>query len=914
TSGYFHFSNHFRSLIPGPSSLIQTGLLFNYDIAGQTPFSMGLWQAVFTAVGFFCVLYHFLSRTLVKQPDPAMNNQESQNIQPLAWFSLITLVISTLMILSISSPLWKSIPLLPMVQFPWRFLSIQALACALLLGEIPQIVSIPGQSNRKRRMAWGLGMVSIIVLIGASALVGLKPDFISLTEADVTPVRLELYEWFSGNVGTTIRYEYLPSAVVPRLYTSEGVIQGEPVKAGILSGEATAELLKKQTGWEAWNVDVYSESAVIVFPTLYWPGWQARVGGEQAIFEPATSQGKMSLNLPAGRHRVILSLGRTPLRLAAELISAGSLLFCLVLLLKRSLPLKGAEIKRTTLLTVIGVVCIIVFVFFILHLNPGEPATLNDLTWDFDQQAYLHHNPDGIEFENGAVLQAYFYDDSADNKIIQSLPRQVAVRWKEIPGKGQVLEMALVHPAEVVQNVSYTMASVQQTIMGNETIVNLPLLESVPPGPLLIRLRLIDSDGELIPALTSSGNRRGDLYLRPVWAEPPLPVDSSCSDICLDRVSTEQITPENLQAVLQWVVADRIPANYQIALRLTDENGYEWAALDTQPGYGFYPTGAWQPNTTFTDRMTLELPYGIPPGDYSLSVSLYEVATLESVWGPETFSVKIEQYAPYDGGLLEHQFPAGLEAAVIDAPEAIAQGNWLSFSVLWATTEQIDKAPNLLWELTGEHGAAMIQVDMIDTGPSGSMNLNNYSALLDPLAPPGMYQLRLSLIDPDTNAVLGEYWDAACIRVIEQPRSFTLPEMDTELDVDFGRMIRLEGYRLDRSDRQLSLTLVWQALQDFPAPYTVFVHLYDPAAETIVAQHDAMPQGNTYPTSRWITGEVVEDPVTLSLDGIAPGRYRLAVGLYFPEGEDFIRISAVDAFGNIFPGDRVTLPDIIEIP
>jgi hypothetical protein len=35
----------------------------------------------------------------------------------------------------------------------------------------------------------------------------------------VTTERLQLYEMFTANIGTTIRYEYLPHGVVPRLYT-----------------------------------------------------------------------------------------------------------------------------------------------------------------------------------------------------------------------------------------------------------------------------------------------------------------------------------------------------------------------------------------------------------------------------------------------------------------------------------------------------------------------------------------------------------------------------------------------------------------------------------------------------------------------------------------------------------------------
>ena len=55
---------------------------------------------------------------------------------------------------------------------------------------------------------------------------------------------------------------------------------------------------------------------------------------------------------------------------------------------------------------------------------------------------------------------------------------------------------------------------------------------------------------------------------------------------------------------------------------------------------------------------------------------------------------------------------------------------------------------------------------------------------------------------------------------------------------------------------------------------------FDPDTEDIVTQSDAMPQGGAYPTSWWIKGEVVSETVTLPLEGVPGGEYRLAVGLY----------------------------------
>jgi hypothetical protein len=119
TSGYYHYSNHFRTLAStsGSAGLIQSTLIFDYDVAGMTPFSMGLVQAILTAAGLIAALLR-LCRSGIR------------SLNPLTLFALCALFISTVMITPASRPLWDHLPLLPMVQFPWRFLSVQALAAA----------------------------------------------------------------------------------------------------------------------------------------------------------------------------------------------------------------------------------------------------------------------------------------------------------------------------------------------------------------------------------------------------------------------------------------------------------------------------------------------------------------------------------------------------------------------------------------------------------------------------------------------------------------------------------------------------------------------------------------------------------------------------------------------------------------
>ena len=135
--------------------------------------------------------------------------------------------------------------------------------------------------------------------------------------------------------------------------------------------------------------------------------------------------------------------------------------------------------------------------------------------------------------------------------------------------------------------------------------------------------------------------------------------------------------------------------------------------------------------------------------------------------------------------------------------------------------------------------------------------------------------------------------------------------MQNRADVDFGGVMRLLGYDLVQTGDELRLTLHWRALSAMTTDYRVFVHLFDPATERIVAQFDGMPLRGAYPTSWWWPGEVLSDQITLSLAGVPAGNYRLATGVYNPI--TVTRLQAVDAAGHPLPANRLILP-MIEVP
>ncbi|HXF64575.1 MAG TPA: DUF2079 domain-containing protein [Caldilineaceae bacterium] len=114
------------------------------------------------------------------------------------------------------------------------------------------------------------------------------------------------------------------------------------------------------------------------------------------------------------------------------------------------------------------------------------------------------------------------------------------------------------------------------------------------------------------------------------------------------------------------------------------------------------------------------------------------------------------------------------------------------------------------------------------------------------------------------------------------------PPPARSLAVFFGEQIELTGVTLPETAHpggSLPFTLHWRARGPAPRDYTVFVHLVDGQGQKL-AQLDWQPHDHAgrLPMSAWVPGRPVVDSQTLALPAeLAPGSYRLIVGLYYWE-------------------------------
>ncbi len=893
TSGYFHYSRHFRG-----RDLVEFSPLFPYRVeeAKSPPFKMGLVQTVLLVGGLVALSWRVYQK---------------KALSPFRAFVLITLAITTYLITPLSRPIWDRLSLLALVQFPWRLLSVQALAASLIIAEL-----LP--EARKPRVSQGGLALTSLALVGA-AMLGLRPEYLHITDDEVTRENLLLYEYFSTNIGSTVCNEYLPIGVHPRPFIAEPLLErGARVQPLARQGHLaeSAFLWRKPTA-EEWRLVVDSPQAEVLFPTYYFPGWQGYVDGARMETYPVDGLGYLALKVPQGEHRVLLRLERTPLRAFAEGLSLAAVL-CLV-----GLSASHLANAQTFVTWAIGMGLLLATLRTLPRLVPRPtPTSLprSDITLD-TRVLYPHHNPQGIRFGEAARLLGHHIQQTnltAGQKV------QITLSWQLREENDLTAVLDLVTREDIFHRESRALASDRARIDGPHTKLSLTLPKELNRGIYLLRISLEGPEGRLVP-LSDQGWDAGRVYLRPLWVASPPPRKESLVPLgmvvgWLVGVETQQEGPEDLRVLLTWRVQERLMENYKLSVRLVDPSGRVLSSHDAQPDAGSYPTSLWLAGELVYDRHSLPIPAGTPPGgDYALEVVLYRAKGAEALGSlriPKialTIPTQVEKPP-----ILVHLTSDLALSSLGELPSRLGQGEKLPVTTYWWAAKRLERNYAVSLWLEGGGGEESSRQDgPLASGypssqwPPRALVRGWHEILIGKGALPGKYRLCLALTDPATGERLKRWCAASAVEVVARERHFQIPEMDTRLEAEFGGEIVLLGYELKRREDQLAHTLHWQAQSETQRDYKVFVHLLDLQTEQTATQRDVMPRGGEYPTSQWVKGEVVSDRVELPLAGVQPGKYNLAVGLYEPG--TMARLRATGPAGLTISGDRVILEDEIVV-
>jgi hypothetical protein len=633
TTGYFNYSNHFRS-----ANLVQGSPAFDYAVnENGDAFAMGLVQAALIVLGSAVWL---LKEARAKSQEP----RSEKLFSPILLLTLLAL--STFMIMPASAFLWEHVPLIKLAQFPWRMLSVQAVFAAVLIGGISKLEKPDPRSGVNQSPLFTFASLFSLVLLVWSALAQLPHARLNVQSRDVTPASIQLYEWYTGNIGTTIRAEYLPKTALPQPRTGPALMGLPPqwfiAQDGVPANALLSQLQAKSPAQQTWRLTA-AQPMTVAAPLIYTPAWQAQLDGSVIALASHAGSGWSSVRVPAGEHVLTLVYAGTPLQQAGNGVS----LVGLVLLMGVAVfvLLRAAPAQRRSVLAFAGIAFAGVMVLWLtgVLLNPPQtPPAMQTL--DFNTRPFLHR--DSVVFGAGATRHELIGARVEPTQVNAGDLFTLTLQWKddnapsaitvtqELPSGGEF--MTLFRHAR------------SQAASGPRISTHIALTDALP-SPLLIKVQASDADGQLLGAFNPDDS--------PVFAaiagktEPAITLigptiagtqktdaditTQLSNGIAVHRFDWFFASAQQVCLRPQWSLQgdgiNRADA-LQVSLRLRGRDGRMIAQADSQPQGGLAPTWSWQPGVRVYDSQCVPAQGLLEAGEpYTMQIVWYRAADLQAV-------------------------------------------------------------------------------------------------------------------------------------------------------------------------------------------------------------------------------------------------------------------------------------------
>lgn len=274
--------------------------------------------------------------------------------------------------------------------------------------------------------------------------------------------------------------------------------------------------------------------------------------------------------------------------------------------------------------------------------------------------------------------------------------------------------------------------------------------------------------------------------------------------------------------------------------------------------------------------------------------------------------------AGQDFSLLEEPVPGLGPIKMMASTACLTPGGVVEVDVVWGSTRPPARNYEVFLTLLDETGAVqqMQKYPLSPDWPTGQWPANAvawgyYLLRLSPATPVGAYTLALTLLDAESGRRQGTPLHIGSLTVQDKMCDFATEPQARNANALFSDEMRLLEYEIKQNGQDLLFTLYWRAERRMDKDYKIFVHVFTPTTGIPVAQDDSMPRRGAYATTFWKPGEVIDDRVSVSLKGAAPGVYGIAVGIYDPATGE--RLPVMDSQGELLPDGRFILPETVQV-
>jgi len=623
-SGDFHYSNNFLALreLFKPCAPLDQGLVLRYF-----NFTLGT--------------VHLLLAL------PSLLPLRKARLRPVLLLAWSLLFFTAFLTLRQSSFIWENVPLLSLLQFPWRLLALAALPLAFLVGAT--LLVMPRRLRTPFVLAAGVGLVISTVPF----LYPNEPFAIYEGRSTAELVTLDLEE---GSRGTTQQGEYLPHGVDRRKVLHSPLIplylEGKPIDK--LDRESLPRDVDATTLEHRANSDRFRFVSSVPFTatlhTLHYLGWRAYLDGQPVPIRPIN--GLISVQVPAGEHELLVRFESTPLRQAATGISWASLLG-LVLAIWLWRP-QGSDTPAYPSVTEppiggrvalgLSVTVLAIFAFKVLYVDPHT-------FWFRKESSVL--DPPGCEHfvEIGYGGRAHLIGYAMQRRVVKpggTVPitlfwrgeRPMERNWSVFMHLKPKGENRMVAQADAPSpGYTDTRVWVKDKFVRDEHVLRLP--PDISPGVNQVGIGLYDQRSwERLP-LTG---QKEDEYLLPQLIRAPPPrvgrgeVRKRSDTYTLGgnirlidyRIGQQRVRPGDIvELTLYWQAKEDIEDDWTVFAHLLGLDGQLLGQDDGYPVGGKYPTSIWLPGEIVKDERRMRVQANAGPGQYRIGVGMYDLATME---------------------------------------------------------------------------------------------------------------------------------------------------------------------------------------------------------------------------------------------------------------------------------------------
>lgn len=225
--------------------------------------------------------------------------------------SFVLLVISLFFTFQISETVWKNVPFMPYLQYPWRFINFISLFISFIAGY--GIFFIEKKES----------IISLFVSLIVSVLV------ISVSLKLFVP---QYYTLFGSNYYTDKTYINYDVSKISDEYMPKGFLKPQshsqiPKDNAYLENQGSLKTIISKTNYQKAEFNLSFPSEIFI-NTAYFPAWRAYVNGKELEINQ-TNKG-MKVLLPRGKGIIDLKFVQTPIEVFGNLLSVISFLSIII--------------------------------------------------------------------------------------------------------------------------------------------------------------------------------------------------------------------------------------------------------------------------------------------------------------------------------------------------------------------------------------------------------------------------------------------------------------------------------------------------------------------------------------------------------------------------------------------------------